>query len=147
MNATNPMWRWPHAAGQIAPATSFVATSHNHGRILNPSPIKGRPTTIFLRTPSLSSDPHDLTCPAVLSLLGPNLLRRALLYSTHSPNCQPHPPSLSSSVYRPQPSSSAIPQAHQLLPEADAVGAIECPPCSAALPCHALRRRPPLPLC
>ena len=51
----------------------FVATSHNHGgrkagRILNPSPIKGRPTTLFLRTPSLSSDPLSLHLTRPLSL-------------------------------------------------------------------------------
>ena len=108
----------------------FVATSHNHGgrkagRILNPSPIKGRPTTLFLRTPFLSLLRPHLPPPAPIY--------SALLYSTHSPNCQPNPPSLSSSVYRARPSSSAIPQAHQLLPEADAVGAIQCPPAS---PCH-----------
>ena len=124
MNITNAPSQWPHAADQI------VATSPNHGgrkagRILNPSPIKGRPTTLFLRTPFLSLLRPHLPPPAPIY--------SALLYSTHSPNCQPNPPSLSSSVYRARPSSSAIPQAHQLLPEADAVGAIQCPPAS---PCH-----------
>ena len=116
----------------------FVATSHNHGgrkagRILNPSPIKGRPTTLFLRTPSLSSDPLSLHLTRPLSLSPAPFYSALPLYSTHSLNCQPNPPSLSSSVYRARPSSSAIPQAHQLLPEADAVGAIQCPPAS---PCH-----------
>jgi hypothetical protein len=104
------------------------------GRILNPSSIKGTPTTLFLRTPS------SLLCsriPSVLTSLSSPC--SALLYSLPQLPAASRILSLSlsssSSVYRAQPSISSIPQAQQLLPQADAVGAIQCPDCRLPGPC------------
>lgn len=76
---------------------------------------------------SLSTNSISLLCPSSISTSPFSLL--ALLCSTHSPNCQPNPTIPSSP-------SSAIPQAQQLLAEADAVGDINA--LTAGCPAHAL---------
>jgi hypothetical protein len=93
---------WSHAEGQIIPATSFVfvptqITTHNqstmihgHGRPPKEQGRKDSESIIHKRDANHSLSTNSILSPLLpyplsphLSLLGP-----ALLYSTHSPNCQ-----------------------------------------------------------
>lgn len=137
MNTTSPQLVWLDAAGPNR--CSHLIRCHKsqpwredsesiaHKRQANHS-LSTNSISLLSTIPSLS--------PRHSSSLSSFPIYSALLYSTHSPNCQPKLPLSPPLFIELVPSSSsAIPQAHQLLPQVDPVGAIECP---SPLPSHAM---------